>query len=479
MTDENGDFAEDIVITRTYTINYTSPGLTIQFDTWSDDHPATINVKWYRDSDLLHDENYNVDSANYFVDEQIQAYNKIVITISNMTRAYRFLKIFNITDGITRQFYNDELKNVEIIEAITNNNQALNINEGNVDILPQNNTGVLFQRTLPFSLYRNDELYGRFFIDGSTSNSNKTLYNLKVKDYINILDSQSYLGGIYSNVTVATIVADILGSIPYELDLTLGAYTITGYLPILTKREALRQLAFSINAYIDTSRQDKVIIKPFSNARNRFVSKGEIVNVETTQKSIVTKIQLETSSLTTRGAQTDEIFNGTLSGLKMIAFDTPKFDLTITGGTIESSNCNYAIIQGAGSTAVLSGKTYEIYKGVQEKTNMYTVSTDIENVQTYNTTLTCNSIDIMDYLKFVEYTIKSKFKMENAKVGDLVNLDHKTCRISQLSYDLKQTNIYAEAELEKYYYDSSELYILTEAGVELTTENDIVLEAEE
>ena len=25
MTDENGDFAEDIVITRTYTINYTSP----------------------------------------------------------------------------------------------------------------------------------------------------------------------------------------------------------------------------------------------------------------------------------------------------------------------------------------------------------------------------------------------------------------------------------------------------------------------
>lgn len=99
-----------------------------------------------------------------------------------MTRAYRFLKIFNITDGITRQFYNDELKNVEIIEAITNNNQALNINEGNVDILPQNNTGVLFQRTLPFSLYRNDELYGRFFIDGSTSNSNKTLYNLKVKD---------------------------------------------------------------------------------------------------------------------------------------------------------------------------------------------------------------------------------------------------------------------------------------------------------
>jgi hypothetical protein len=69
--------------------------------------------------------------------------------------------------------------------------------------------------------------------------------------------------------------------------------------------------------------------------------------------------------------------------------------------------------------------------------------------------------------------------MDNVKVGDLVVLNHKTCRISQLSYDLKQTNIYADGELEKYYYDSSELYITTEDDIDLTTENDIVLEAEE
>lgn len=395
-----------------------------------------------------------------------------------MTKPYRFLKIFNITDGITRQFYNDELKNVEIIEAITNNNQALNINESNLEILPQNKTGVLFQRTLPFSIYRNDELYGRFFIDGSTSNSNETLYKLKVKDYINTLDSQSFLGGLYNNKSVAELVAEILGDIPYELDTTLSSYTVTGYLGIANKRETLRQLAFSINAYIDTSRQDKIVIRPFTNARNRFIDKSEIINVETTQRSIVTKIQLETTSLTTKNAQADEIFNGVVSGTQAILFDSPMFNLTITGGTIIDSNINYAIISGNGNV-VLSGKSYQEYTKLQEKTNEYTVSTDIENVQTYSTTLTCNNINILDHLKFVEYTIKSKFKMDNVKVGDLVVLNHKTCRISQLSYDLKQTNIYADGELEKYYYDSSELYITTEDGIDLTTENDIVLEAEE
>lgn len=438
-----------------------------------------MNVKWYRGDTLLADEDYNVDSSTYFCDTQVQAYNKIVITINNMTRANRFLKIFNIYDGITRQFYNEELTNVEIIEAITNNNQALNINESNLTILPTNKTGVLFQRTLPFSIYRNDQLYGRFFIDTSTSNSTETLYQLKVKDYISILESQSYLGGKYTNKSVSALVDEILDDIPYELDATLGNYTVNGYLPILTKREALRQLAFCLNAYIDTSREDKVVIKPFSNARERFIDKSQILSVETTQKSIVTKIQLETQSLTTKNAQADEIFNGTLSGTQAILFDMPMFNLSITGGTIDSSNINYAIITGTGGNIVLSGKSYQNFTKLQEKDNEYTVSTDVENVKKYTTTLTCNDINIMDYLKFVEFTIKCKFRMDNVKVGDLVLINHKTCRISQLSYDLKQTIIYVQADMEKYFYDSSELYLTTEAGTDLTTENDIVLEAEE
>ena len=121
----------------------------IQFDTYTDDYPQTMSVEWYRGTTLLTSETYNVDSAEYFCNTPVQAYNKIVITIGNMTRANRFLKIFNITDGISRQFYNDELENVEIIEQITNNVTALNINEASLRILPQSSAGILFQRTLP------------------------------------------------------------------------------------------------------------------------------------------------------------------------------------------------------------------------------------------------------------------------------------------------------------------------------------------
>lgn len=412
-----------------------------------------MNVKWYRDSTLLEDETYTVDSSTYFCDTQVTAYNKVVITIGNMTRADRFLKIFNITDGISRQFYNDELENVEIIEQITNNNEALNINEASLILLPQSTTGVLFQRTLPFSIYRNDILFGRFFVNTSTSNTDKTLYNLKVNDYIQTLEGQVYLGGQYASATVSSVIADILDSIPYTLDAGLGALTISGYLPILNKREALRQVAFCVNALIDTSRSDNIVIKPLPTTSSRTITKAEIVSINTTQTNITTKIELNTTTLVTKKRQeADDIFEGKLGGGTItVMFDTPKFDLSITGGTIVTSNLNYAIITGTATTTTLTGKEYQQSVATTTKTNPYVVSTDIEKVETYDTTLVCDSTPIINNLNFVEYQIKSNFLMSSTQVGDIVSLNGQTCRVMSLDYDISQTNIYCNAELEAYY----------------------------
>lgn len=411
-----------------------------------------MNVKWYNGSTLLADETYNVDSSTYFCDTQVQAYNKIVITIGNMQKPNRFLKIFNISDGVTRQFYNDELENVEIIEQITNNNKALNINEATLKLLPANTTGVLFQRTLPFSIYRNDVLMGRFFISTSTSNTNKTLYNIKVSDYINTLESQTYLGGTYANIGASTLVGQILGDIPYSVDATLTNKVINGYLPILSKREALRQVAFCLNAYVDTSRSDMVNILPLPTTTSATKTASDIVSIETTQKNIVTKYELNTKIIATSStATTEEIFNEALNGTKMIVYDSPKYSLQISNGTVVSSNCNYALISGTGGNVVLQGKSYAEYTTTTEKTNPNTISTDIDNVESYTTTIICSTIDILDSLSFVEYSIKSKFKMGSVKIGDLITLNGQTCRVLSLSYDLKQSEMYCDAELEAYY----------------------------
>lgn len=425
----------------------------VEFDTYTNDHPATMNVKWYRGTTLITSVDYTVDSSRYFCDTPVQAYNKVVITINNMSKPNRMLKIFNISDGLTRQFYNDELINVEIVEQITTNNQALNINESKLKILPANTTGVLFQRTLPFSIYRNSDLYGRFYIDTSTSNTYKTIYDIKVSDEIRTLENQEFMGGIYNNVSMASLIASIMGDIPYTLDSTAGAYTVSGYLPILNRREALRQVVFATGTFVDTSRSDRIVIKPLPTTVSRTLTDAEVLTINTTQTNITTRLELNTITLVSKkNTATDDIYEGRINGkTTTIRFDNPMFDLTITGGTIVSSNCNYATITGTASTTTLQGKEYQMSGFTQTKVNEYAVTTDVEKLESYETTLTCSNINIMDYLLFEEFKIKSKFLMGSTKVGDLVSLDGKACRVLCLDYDLKQTQIYADAELEAYY----------------------------
>ena len=429
-------------------------GINIEFDTWTNEYPSQVNVQWLLNDSVVESDTYIIDNANYFCEKEVSAYNKVVITFyansSFMNVGGRSLKIYNITDGISREFYNEELTHCEIIEQIESNNEALDINEASLVILPSTTAGVTFQRTLPMLVYRNNALFGKFFVNTSTSNTFKTLYNIKANDYISILEAQTYLGGLYSNATASSVIADILGSIPYTLDAGLGAKTISGYLPILDKREALRQVAFCLNAEIDTSRSDGIVIKPLATTSSRTIPPSEILSIETTQENIVTQINLNTSILTTKNATTDNIYSATLNGTLQIIFDTPKFDLAITNGTIVSSNINYAIISGTGNLVTLTGKDYIETSESRTKTNPYVVSTDIEKIESFDTTLTCSD-DLLNKFQFVKYKIKSNFLMGSTKVGDIVTLNGQKARVVALNYDLWQTNIYASADLEVYY----------------------------
>lgn len=451
ITDSNGDFAEDIIITRTYNMNYSSAGIYFEFDYYTDDHPSTFNVKWYRDTTLLEDQTYTCDNAQYFCSTPVVAYNKIVATFSNMTKASRLLKIYNIYDGISRNFFNEEIQNLEIIEDLNANSEAIAINEATVDLIPNDTTGVFFQRTLPFKIYRGDDLYCYFFINKSSSNYNNTKYSIRVDDLIHVLDGQTYLGGIYNGTTASSLIADILGDLPYTLDASLGSKTITGYLPICTKREALSQVAFCINAKIDTSRSENIVIEPLSTTVARTITDAEILDIQVTQENIVTQNVLNVDTIYQKTASAEDLFNGAISGTQYITFDEPKYNLVATNCTIQASGANWCILTGSSANAKLTGKAYEHSMSTYTKSNTYVVSTDLEKTETFETTLTWNSATLIDSIPFIEFKIRAKFLMGTSKVGDLVNIGDYTARIKTLSYNIAQTNIYADAELEVYY----------------------------
>ena len=418
----------------------------ITFDTNTNNYSTDVNIKWYRNDELLVSKDYKPNTPKYFFHQDVIAYNKIVITFRKTNIGYRYLRIFFIEDGIVREFYKDELKNLKIIEEVSSTTENLSMNTLDIELNSKSDVGVLFQKTLPMRLYRDNVLVGAFFIDRAEK-ENTASYKIEAVDYIGLIEKEKFLGGMYSNESVSNIVANILGTIPYQLDETIGARTLTGFIDIQSKREALQKVIFSAGGIVDCSRKDCIVIKPLNNTIKSVLGKDKIVSIKEEIESITTSIELVQHRYIAKSEES-EIFNDAITGETLITLGAPYHSLRISGGTIVSAGTNYAVISGNG-TVILYGKGYDDNTIVNSKNNPLTSSTDVSKIKSYDTTLICNEINLLDNLNFIAKTLKIKFKMSNNEmVGDMVKVLEENARILCLEYSINTPSIYASAELE-------------------------------
>ena len=92
MSNEEGIFDDEIILTRIYDNTYTSPGIMISFDTNTDNYATDVNIKWYRDTELLVSKDFTPNASKYFFHQDVVAYNKIVITFRKTNIGFRYYK---------------------------------------------------------------------------------------------------------------------------------------------------------------------------------------------------------------------------------------------------------------------------------------------------------------------------------------------------------------------------------------------------
>ena len=204
--------------------------------------------------------------------------------------------------------------------------------------------------------YSNDNLIGRYYFDSykQTGKDKYTLYGLSM---IGVLANQKHYGGMYTNATVADVIADILQGFPYTIDASVVNNTITGYLPIASKRDNLQQVLFAVGATISNNAQGVLQIYAMSDVVTSTIDKSKCFldgNVQLSDP--VTGVQL-TEHNYFKSSETTTLFEDGIYGTETIEFSEPYHSLSISGATITASGVNYATISGNGSV-VLTGKKY-------------------------------------------------------------------------------------------------------------------------
>lgn len=459
LSDSNGEFTSPITITRTYNGSFSAPGISLTFDTWNSVYATEVNVKWYRGATLLYDVDFEPTGPVYFCEQNVVAFDKVVLTFTKMNMPSRFLRIFHIDDGVIREFYKDEIVGLTITETISDSGETLQINTMDLKLISKSSVKILWQRVQALKVYNNNKFYGTFFVENASRTKNS--YDLSTYDLVGMLDNATHYGGMYSNVSASALIADIMEDIPYEIDAALQSETLTGYLPLDKARNNLMQVAFALNAVVDTSRQDKVRIYPMPTLNNVIEIGSDRASAAVTEhiNAPATRIDLTAHKYINTTEEAVELYNDVLNGSLFVGFGAPMYGLTISGGTIIDSGTNYALISGSGSTVLLKGYNYNDITSVVSSSNPLNTNNTIPNVKTIeNATLVNknNAQSILTRLEDALYnnsTLECKFLMDEEKVGDYIQIvtdeGVKTGQILSLQYELITDTIYTNATIRE------------------------------
>lgn len=273
--------------------------------------------------------------------------------------------------------YTDE----EIVSGSFSKHQSLSMSELSVDtmeitIRPNHPFAGQFQQNTQLVQYVDGSQIAIWYLQ-SIERLGANVYKLNGFSSLGRLTQLTHYGGIYDGTqTVADVVDEIMGDLPYYISPEFENIALYGWLPIATARDNLQQVLFAVNAALQTNAQGVLCIKNLPTAAQVSITQSDIFQSGASVKygTPVTKVVVVEHQYFV-GSGTKELFNGTATGNQLISFDEPMSNLQSSGLTIVSSGANYAIVNGTGA---LTGTPY--VHTMREIERAVTTTATVENI---------------------------------------------------------------------------------------------------
>lgn len=394
LSNDDGTFTNPIVLELQSVGQYSSQGLTLTFDTYNGIFATRLSIKWLRIIDesitTLAEQEFIPDNAFYFCRKQVENYNKVVITFYSLNMPKNRLKLRVIDYGYGTFFYGDELRNVKLIQEIDPISTQISINTADFTLDSRSDMEYSFQQKQPLSIFFNGELKATTFVKKSTRKA-KRLWSIQSEDYIGLLDSIPYYGGIYTNKNAVELLSDIFttAKVPYNIEDVFANSVVTGYIPFTTCRDALMQVAFAIQAVVDTSNSDVVKVFALEEEVKQTVPLNRIMQGQNfADDETVTGVEVAVHTYKPI-TETMDVYDATESGTGqniLVKFSEPLHDLSITKGSFavddkgnELKHTNYAVIN-ANANCILRGQKYEHTTRTRRQDNPVISAGEIEKV---------------------------------------------------------------------------------------------------
>lgn len=243
LSDENCNLNPYPTITIDFTAQYSTTGLTVQFDEPPGAYCADLHIKWYRNGSIVAEGDFYPDTNTAVCAMQAKLFNRIEITFRRTALPYRRVRIKQIIFGIIRKFGMDEIRSARITNQMNHISAELPISTLDWTLDSKKDVDFMFQFKQPVEVANDDFTIGVYYINEARRTS-KSVHNIRAQDAFGVLDDDTFIGGIYVNYSAKKLFSEIVGD-DFEIDFgTVKDVNLTGLLEPMTKRAALQQVLF-------------------------------------------------------------------------------------------------------------------------------------------------------------------------------------------------------------------------------------------
>lgn len=377
----DGSFSEPPSITVSFPEPYTATGLTFVFWPAMEQWCRRIRVIWYNNQTVLADITANPDGARWVLSHTVEGFDRIQIQLLATNRPGQFAKLQLLQIGQDILFGPEELVEVKLLNEADPSLCQISVDTMKIQIRDRKHHGLAPQKHQRMELYRGGELTAvQYIVDADREDTDRLRFSCQ--SVIGLLED-THLGGMYNGIALNTLLRDVLGDFAFLTDAAFSDITITGYLPVQTRREALQQIAFAIGALV-TSQGDGTIrlLPPDRHVRGVFAP-GDIFSGATVSKQAqLGRVELYSHRFIPVQEEETLLDSEEVNGEEVLfVFSQPHHSYSVTGGSITGSGANWVRLTAAG-TVTLKGKKYSHNTRLHAKRNPLATALDAGNVVT-------------------------------------------------------------------------------------------------
>lgn len=375
----DGRFSEPPVIMLNFDNVYSSTGITFTFSPATKQWCNEIRVTWYNGNSILLQSIFYPNNPNWVLNRTVESFDRIKVELMATNTPGHYAKIEKISIGQTISFGAEELKNVRLVNEIDPTLCELSADMMSFEIVDINNRNLIPQESQMIELIKDGTTEAIHYIT-SSDKEHGSRYIFSGQSIIGLLEG-TFMGGIYKDKPVEELIGEILGNVEYEIHTRFAKTVVSGYMPILSQRNALQQIAFAIGAIITTRGGKKIRFIPLpSNTTAKFGASDIFLGGKVKTEPRIAKVEVTAHSYTESDEEETLMQEENVSGSNMLlTFTEPYHSYSVTGGTILSSDANWVRIDVDGPIT-LTAKKYHHNMITHSKRNARSTAKEQGNV---------------------------------------------------------------------------------------------------